>query len=69
MSMFLSPSILLLVNFLFILAFFNSAHENEQQSFYDLLGIPLDADLLAIRKAFKRLALQKHPDKNPVSII
>jgi hypothetical protein len=38
----------------------------EDQTFYELLGVSQDADLLSIRKAFKRLAIQKHPDKNPV---
>lgn len=36
------------------------------QGFYELLGVPPDADLRAIRRAFKRLALERHPDKNPV---
>uniref|UniRef100_A0A915MIP4 DnaJ homolog subfamily C member 10 n=1 Tax=Meloidogyne javanica TaxID=6303 RepID=A0A915MIP4_MELJA len=37
----------------------------EEESFYSLLGVEQDADLLTIRKAFKSLALEKHPDKNP----
>uniref|UniRef100_A0A914HEM4 DnaJ homolog subfamily C member 10 n=1 Tax=Globodera rostochiensis TaxID=31243 RepID=A0A914HEM4_GLORO len=37
----------------------------EQFSFYDLLGVRTDADVRSIRRAFKRLALEKHPDKNP----
>ncbi|KAL3074744.1 hypothetical protein niasHS_014189 [Heterodera schachtii] len=36
----------------------------EHSAFYDLLGVPTDADLRSIRRAFKRLALEKHPDKN-----
>ena len=35
--------------------------------FYALLGVAKDADNRAIRRAFKKIALQKHPDKNPVS--
>jgi len=32
---------------------------------YDVLGIPMDADILSIRKSYKALALSWHPDKNP----
>ncbi|CAG9540325.1 unnamed protein product [Cercopithifilaria johnstoni] len=35
------------------------------EDFYHLLGISRDADNRAIRRAFKKLALVKHPDKNP----
>ncbi len=34
-------------------------------SYYDTLGVSRDADLSAIKKAYRRLALQHHPDKNP----
>lgn len=37
------------------------------EDFYHLLGISREADNRAIRRAFKKLALVKHPDKNPVS--
>lgn len=33
--------------------------------YYELLGISNDADSREIRKAFKKLALAIHPDKNP----
>ncbi|KAK0422224.1 hypothetical protein QR680_007443 [Steinernema hermaphroditum] len=33
--------------------------------FYELLGVAKDADNRAIRRAFKKLAIQLHPDKNP----
>ena len=36
--------------------------------FYDILGIARDADNKDIRRAFKKLALKLHPDKNKVGI-
>lgn len=38
------------------------------EDYYKLLGIERDADDRTIRKAFKKLAIQKHPDKNKVSL-
>jgi len=32
---------------------------------YSVLGVPKDADEDAIKKAFRKLAVQYHPDKNP----
>lgn len=34
------------------------------EDYYEILGIPRDADDRTIRKAFKKIAIQKHPDKN-----
>lgn len=34
------------------------------EDFYELLGISRDADDRTIRRAFKKLAIQLHPDKN-----
>ncbi|XP_046587317.1 dnaJ homolog subfamily C member 1 isoform X2 [Neodiprion lecontei] len=38
--------------------------EEVNQNFYALLGVPQDANSTDIKKAFRRLSLQLHPDKN-----
>jgi molecular chaperone DnaJ len=35
------------------------------KDFYDILGLSRDADLSAIKKAYRKAALRDHPDKNP----
>jgi curved DNA-binding protein len=35
------------------------------EDFYAVLGVPKDADAEAIKKAYRRLARDLHPDKNP----
>lgn len=35
------------------------------ENFYEILGIPHSADLATIKAAFKRLAKEYHPDRNP----
>lgn len=40
-----------------------------EDNFYDILQVPTDADTKTIRKAFKKIAILKHPDKNPVGFI
>ena len=37
--------------------------EVNNQGLYELLGVPADAEESALRKAYKRLALQCHPHK------
>lgn len=38
--------------------------EEVNQNFYQLLGVPQNANSSSIRKAFRQLSLQLHPDKN-----
>ena len=33
-------------------------------NFYEVLGVPRDADADAVKRAYKRKALETHPDKN-----
>jgi molecular chaperone DnaJ len=35
------------------------------RDYYDVLGVPRDADLQQIKKAYRRLAVENHPDRNP----
>jgi len=39
--------------------------DKDPKGLYSTLGVGLDADVAEIRKAYRRLALQWHPDKNP----
>src|SRR5947208_16628814 len=36
-----------------------------KRDYYEVLGVNRDADEEAIKKAFRRLAMKHHPDRNP----
>lgn len=38
---------------------------NQPRDYYEVLGVARDADADAIKKSYRKLAMQFHPDKNP----
>ena len=58
-------SVLVGMVLLFLCLEIPSVVADNEEDYYKLLGVPKDASEKVIKKAFRKLAVQYHPDKNP----
>lgn len=56
------------VIFLPIVFYLSKVSSDGNEDLYKLLGVPRDANVKDIRRAFKNLAVKMHPDKNQVRL-
>lgn len=70
MWLILSPLLLLILKFTAVFTwtteelFIYDLVEEVGENFYDLYGIPKDAEISSIKKAYRRLSMEWHPDRN-----
>lgn len=58
--------IIVLLSSTLLVSFVEMKNVNDQpKTYYEILQIPNDASLTDIKKAYRKLALQYHPDRNP----
>ena len=49
----------------FLFSLVSRVHAEADEDYYKLLGVPKTASDREIKKAFRKLAMDYHPDKNP----
>ena len=60
----LHSSVLLLIVVNVWLLSYPPCYQCEEEDYYELLGVARDASEKDIKKAFRKMAVQYHPDKN-----